>query len=156
MKIILLVAVMLISGLACWCSGGNDVDLSTPEKTLRSYYEGFKKSDFEYQKQTLLSSIEPIGKERYDVVSPILETYEIVKMREAKDRKDDTFHLPEDDIQAIVKEIDKNKQETVNSFILRKFDGKWLIVGFDTVEDSPGSKIIEEKDKKMLEQKGKK
>jgi hypothetical protein len=147
---------MLISSLPCWCSGDNHVDLSTPEKTLRSYYEGFKRSDFEYQKKTLLSSIQPIGKEIYDVVSPILETYEIVKMGEAKNRKDDTFRFLEGDMEAIVKEIYKNKQESEIYYILRKFDGKWLIIEFDLVSDPPGSRIIEEKATKMLEHKGKK
>jgi hypothetical protein len=159
MRRVLFISIVLISSLACWCSSGNGVNLSTPEKTLRSYYEGFKRSDFEYQKKTLLSSIEVIGKERFHAVSPVLQTYEIVKMREAKDRKDDTFHLPEDDIQAIVKEIHKNGKESINSFVLRKVEGKWLIVGFDTVNEAefpPDIKVIEDETKKMFEQKGKK
>ena len=156
MKRILLVSAVLILSLSCWHSKDYDVDLSTLEKTLRSYYEGFKRSDFEYQKKTVVSWTEPIARETFNVVSPILKSYEIVEWREAKDRKNDTFQLPEDDIQAIVKEIDKNNQESENSFILRKFNGKWLIIGFDVVEDPPGSKVIDEQAKKIPERKGKK
>lgn len=156
MKIILSVVVILLSGLACGCIGDNDVDLSTPEKTVRSYYEGFKRSDFEYQKKTLLDPSDPSAKSRFDAVIQILQGYEIVKIRDAKDRKDDTFQLPEDDIQVIVKEIRKNSKESMYSFVLRKIEGKWLIEGFDAVEDPPSSKIIEEKYQKTLEQTRKK
>jgi len=66
MKRILFVSTVLISGLSCWRSENYSADLSTPEKTLKSYYEVFKTSGFEYQKKTVLSSIESIGKERFD------------------------------------------------------------------------------------------
>jgi hypothetical protein len=144
MRIILSVVVMLLSGLAFSCLGDNDVNLSTPEKTIRSYYEGFKRSDFEYQKKTLLDPAEPSAKSGFDAVIQVLQGYEIVKIREAKDRKDDTIQLPEDDVQVIVKEIYKNGKESINSIILRKRGGKWLIEGFDTVQDPPGMKVTEE------------
>jgi hypothetical protein len=99
MKTILLVSAVLILSLACWHSKDYDVDLSTPEKALKTYYEALRTSDFEYQKKTVVSWIEAIAQERFNVVSPIIQTYEKIKIREAKDRKDDTFHLPGDDIQ---------------------------------------------------------
>jgi hypothetical protein len=135
MKRILLVSIVLILSLSCWHSKNYDVNLSTPEKTLKTYYEAFKTSDFELQRRTMESSYELIGKERFDIIRPILQSYQILKIREAKDREGDTFRLPEDDIQVIVKEIDRNNQERKISVILREFDGKWLILGFDIVEE---------------------
>jgi hypothetical protein len=159
MKKILLLSIGLILSLSCWRSEDYNIDLSTPEKTLRSYYEGFKRSDFEYQKKTILSPTDPVAKERFDVVNPILQSYQILKIREAKDRKEDTFHLPEGDVDILVKEIDRDGKESINSFVLRKFDSKWLIVDWLTIEDadiSPDIKVIDEQSKRMLEQKGKK
>ena len=159
MKRILFVSIVLISSLSCWRSENYSADLSTPEKTLKSYYEAFKTSDFEYQKKTVLSSIESIGKERFDTVRPILQSYQILKIREAKDRKEDIFHLPEGDIDALVKEIDKGNKESLTSFKLRKFENKWLIIGFDTVEKAEvpsDMKVIDEQAERMFEQKGKK
>ena len=147
MKRILLVSIVLLLILSCWHSKNYDTDLSTPEKTLKTYYEAFKTSDFEHQRRAMESSIESIGKERFDIIRPILQSYQILKIREAKEREDDTFHLPEGNIQVIVKEIDRNKQESIISIILREFDRKWLIIGFDTVEDPPGSKVIDEQAK---------
>jgi len=147
MKRILLVSIVLLLSLSCWHSKSYDTDLSTPEKTLKTHYEAFKTSDFEHQRRAMESSIESIGKERFDIIRPILQSYQILKIREAKEREDDTFHLPEGNIQVIVKEIDRNKQESIISIILREFDRKWLIIGFDTVEDPPGSKVIDEQAK---------
>jgi hypothetical protein len=136
MKRLLLVSIVLILSLSCWHSKDYDVDLSTPEKALRTYYEAFRKSDFEYQKKTVVSWIEPFAQGRFNVVSPILQTYEIIEIREAKDRKDDTFHLPEGDVDALVKEIYKDKNENMVSFVLRKFNNKWLIIDALTLEKS--------------------
>jgi hypothetical protein len=155
----LFIIIVVISSLLCWCSKDKDVDLSTPEKTLKNYYEAFTKSDFEYQKKTLLTSIEAIAKKRFDVINPILQSYQILKIREAKERKEDTFHLPEGDVDALVKEIYRDNKESMNSFVLRKFDSKWLIIDFVTESEAelpPDIKVIEEKAKKMLEQKEKK
>ena len=135
-----------------------DVDLSTPERTVTSYYDGFKRSDFKYQKRTVVRWYEDIAEKRFNVVNPILRNYEIIKIRKAEDRKDDTFHLPESDIQIIVREIDMDNRESINSIILREFDGKWLILGFDTVEEAeipPDIKVIDEQAKRMLKQKEK-
>ena len=154
-----IVSIILISSFACYCSKNHAMDLSTPENTIKSYYTAFKTSDFEGQKKTLLSSIESIAKKRFDVVNPILQSYHILKIREAKDRKGDTFHLPEGDVDALVKELYRDKKESINSFVLRKFDGKWLIIDFvseNEAEFPPDIKVIEEKAKQMLEQKGKK
>ena len=159
MEKILFVIIVLISSLSCQRSENYSADLSTPEKTLKSYYEGFKTSDFEYQKKTVLSSIESIGKERFDTVRPILQSYQILKIREAKDRKEDIFHLPEGDIDALVKEVYKDNKKSVNSFVLRKFDNKWLIVDFVTANDPevPSDiKVINEQAERIFEQKGKK
>ena len=159
MKRILLVSAVLILNLSCWHSEEYDVDLSTPEKTLRAYYDDFKRSDFKHQKMTMESSIESIGKERFDIVKPILQGYEILEIREAKDRKEDTFHLPEGDVDVLVKEIDKDNKESLNSFVLRKFGNRWLIIDWVTVDDAeipPDINVIDEQAKRMLEQKGKK
>ncbi len=156
MNRLLLVSIVFILSLSCWDSKDNNVDLSTPEKTLRSYYEGFKKSDFKYQKRTMESSIESFGKETFDRVKPFLQSYEILKIREAKDRKEDTFHLPEGDVDILVREIYKDNKESLISFVLRKLDNRWLINSWDVVEDPPGSKVINEQAKRMLERKGKK
>jgi hypothetical protein len=107
----------------------------------------------------VLSSIESIGKERFDTVRPILQSYQILKIREAKDRKEDIFHLPEGDIDALVKEVYKDNKKSVNSFVLRKFDNKWLIVDFVTANDPevPSDiKVINEQAERIFEQKGKK
>jgi len=53
MKRILLVSAVLILSLSCCRSEEYDVDLSTPEKTLRAYYDAFKRSDFKHQKRTI-------------------------------------------------------------------------------------------------------
>jgi hypothetical protein len=159
MKRILLVSILLIASLSCWPSENYTADLSTPEKTLKSYYEAFKTSDFERQKRTLESSIESIGKERFNTVRPVLQGHQILRIREAKDRKNDTFHLPEGDIDALVKETYRGNKESLTSFILREFENKWLIIGFDTVNESevpPDIKIINEQAERMFEQKGKK
>jgi hypothetical protein len=139
------IIIVLISSLLCGCSKNNDVGLSTPGKTLKSYYEAFKKSDFEYQKRTLQSSIQLIGKERFDLINPILQSYQIFEIREAKDRKEDTYHLPEGDVDAMVKEIYKDKNENMVSFVLRKFNNEWLIIDILTLEKSDlleGNKAI--------------
>ena len=139
------IIVVVISSLLCWCSKNNDVGLSTPEKTLKSYYDAFKKSDFEYQKRVLPSSIQLIGKERFDSIYPILQSYQILEIREAKDRKEDTYHLPEGDVDAMVKEIYKDKNENMVSFVLRKFNNSWLIIDILTLEKSDlleGNKAI--------------
>jgi hypothetical protein len=139
------IIIVLISSLLCGCSKNNDVGLSTPEKTLKSYYEAFKKSDFEYQKRVLPSSIQLIGKERFDSINPILQSYQILEIREAKDRKEDTYHLPEGDVDAMVKEIYKDKNENMVSFVLRKFNNEWLIIDILTLEKSDlleGNKAI--------------
>jgi hypothetical protein len=138
MKRVFLVSIVLILSLSCWHSKNYDTDSSTPEKTLKTYYEAFKTSDFELQRRTMESSYESIGKERFDIIRPILQSYQILTIREAKDRAEDTFHLPEGDVQVIVKEIYKNNQESKISVILREFDGKWLILGFDIVEEPEG------------------
>jgi hypothetical protein len=136
MKRLLLVSIVLILSLSCWHSKDYDVDLSTPEKTLKTYYEAFKTSDFERQRRTIESSIESFGKERFDRVEPTLQGYEILKIREAKDRKKDTFHLPEGDVDAMVKEIYRDKNENMVSFVLRKFNNSWLIIDILTLEKS--------------------
>jgi hypothetical protein len=159
MNRILLVSTVLILSLSCCLSEEYEVDLSTPEKTLRAYYDAYKRSDFKHQKRTMESSIESIGKERFDIVKPILQGYEILKTREAKDRKQDTFHLPEGDVDALVKEIYKDNKESLNSFVLRKFGNRWLIVDWLTIEDAdilPDMNAIDEQAKKMLGQKRKK
>jgi adenine deaminase len=153
-KVIFIIAIVVISNLEFSCSKDKAIDLSTPEKTIKSYYEAFKESDFDYQKKTLERSIEAIGKETFNIIRPILQSFEILKIREAKDRKEDTFHLPEDDVQVLVKEIYKGNKESVISFVLRKFDQKWLIIGFDIAEDPPDIKLIEKQAKEMLERKG--
>jgi hypothetical protein len=159
-RVLFIVSILVISSFVCCRSKDNTIiDLSTPENTIRSYYAAFKTSDFEVQKKTLLSSIESTAKKRFDVVNPILQSYQILKVREAKDRKDDTFHLPEGDVDALVKEIYRDSNESINSFVLRKFDSKWLIIDFVTENEAeipPDIKVIEEKAKKMLEQEGKK
>jgi len=159
MKRILLVSIVLILSLSCWHSKDYDVDLSTPEKALKTYYEAFRTSDFEYQKRTVVSWNEDLAEKRFSVVSPILQTYEIINMREGKDRKEDTFHLPEGDVDALVKEIYKDNKESLNSFVLRKFGSKWLIIDWLSIEDadiSPDIEVIDEQSKRMVEQKGKK
>jgi len=150
-----IVSIILISSFACCYSKDHAVDLSTPENTIKSYYAAFKTSDFGVQKKTLLSSIESTAKKRFDVVNPILQSYQILKIREAKDRKEDTFHLPEGDVDVLVKEIYRDIKESINSFVLRKFDSKWLIIDFVTENEAefpPDIKVIEEKAKKMFEQ----
>ncbi len=159
MKRLLLVGIVFILSLSCSHSKDYDVDLSTPEKTLRTYYDLFKKSDFKHQKRTMESSIESFGKERFDIVKPILRGYEILKIREAKDRKEDTFHLPEGDVDILVKEIYKDNKERLISFVLRKLDNRWLINSWDIVDEAespPDIKVIDEQAKRMLERKGKK
>jgi hypothetical protein len=159
MKRLLLVGIVLILSLSCTHSKDYDVDLSTPEKTVATYYDGFKRSDFKYQKETVVRWYEDIAEKRFSIVNPILRNYEIIKIRKAEDRKDDEFQLPESDIQIIVKEIDRDNRESINSIILREFDGKWLILGIDTEEEAefpPDIKVIDEQAKRMLEQKGKK
>jgi hypothetical protein len=159
MKRALFVSIVLVLSLSCWHSQDHDIDLSTPEKTLRSYYEGFKRSDFWFQKRTLPSWNESLAEERFDVVNPILQSYQILEIREAKDRKEDTFHLPEGDVDALVKEIYKDNKESLNSFVLRKFANGWLIIDWLTIEDAdihPDINVIDEREKRMLERKGKK
>jgi hypothetical protein len=159
MKRILLLSAVLMLSLSCWGSEEQDVDLSTPEKTLRAYYDLFKKSDFKHQKRTMESSIESLGKERFDRVKPILQGYEILKIREAKDRKEDTFHLPEGDVDILVKEIYKDNKESLISFVLRKLDNRWLINSWDIEDDTespPDINVIDEQAKRMLERKEKK
>ncbi len=158
-RLLFIASIILISSFVCCRSKDNAIDLSTPEDTIRSYYAAFRKSNFEVQKKTLLSSIESTAKKRFDVVNPILKSYQILKIREAKDRKKDTFHLPEGDVDILVKEIYRDSKESINSFVLRKFDSKWLIIDFVTENEAefpPDIKVIEDQAKKMLEQKGKK
>jgi hypothetical protein len=154
MKRILLVSIVLILSLSCWRSEDYNVDLSTPEKTLKTYYEAFKTSDFKHQKRTIEGSIESIDKKRFDMIRPILQSYQILKIREAKDREKDTFHLPEGDVDAMVKEIYKDNNENMVSFVLRKSNNKWLIIDVLYLEKSDileDSKLIEEEMKKNSE-----
>jgi hypothetical protein len=154
MKRILLVSIVLILSLSCWRSEDYNVDLSTPEKTLKTYYEAFKTSDFKHQKRTIEGSIESIDKKGFDMIRPILQSYQILKIREAKDREKDTFHLPEGDVDAMVKEIYKDNNENMVSFVLRKSNNKWLIIDVLYLEKSDileDSKLIEEEMKKNSE-----
>ena len=70
MKRLLLVSIVLVLSLSCWHFKDYDVDLSTPENTLVSYYEGFRKSDFEYPKKTMETSIAPGARKRFDLLKP--------------------------------------------------------------------------------------
>ncbi len=156
---IIIIGIVVTLSVGCYCSVNHGPDLSTPENTIKSYYGAFEASDFDAQKKTLLTSIESIARKRFEVVNPILQSYEIVKIREAKDRKGDAFNLPEGDVDALVKEIYRDSKESVNSFVLRKFDSKWLIIDFvseNEAEFPPDIKEIEEEANKVLEQKGKK
>jgi hypothetical protein len=133
MKRTLFASVVLILSLSCSHSRDYHVNQSTPGEAIKTYYEAFRTSDFRHQKETVVSWIEDWAEERFKLVCPILQSYEIINMREAKDRKDDTFHLPEDAVDILVKENYKNGEQRLYSFILRKFDSKWLIESWDIV-----------------------
>lgn len=148
--------IISLSSLICWCSKNQTIDLSTPENTLKSYYDAFKKSNFERQKRTLLSSIELVGKERFNAVEPILRSYQILQIRVVKEKEYRFFQ--EGDVDAVVKELYQDNKESINSFILRKYDNNWLIIDFvteDKAEEPEDIKLIEKKAKEMFEQEGK-
>lgn len=155
-RVLFILSLILLSSLVCWCSKDHAIDLSTPENTLKSYYEAFEKSGFEYQKKTLQSSIESAGKERFNVIRPILLSHQILKIRVVKE-KEYSFYQ-EGDVNALVKEIYQDNKESINSFILRKFDKHWLIIDFVTenkAEVPQDIKLIEKKAKEMMKSKGK-
>ncbi len=98
MKRLLLASIVLILSLSCWHSKDYHVDLLTPEKALKTYNEAIRTSDFEYQKKTVVSWIEPIAKERFDRVKPILQGnqtgnlfIEVVNEAEFNKKKDSVY-----------------------------------------------------------------
>jgi hypothetical protein len=146
MKTFLVMVIGLASCLS-YCSAAKDdtPNLSTPENTLVSYYEGFRKSDFEYQRKTIESSIGSAARKRFDLLKPVFGSYQILRTRGAKEREHDEFRLPEGDVDAMVKEIYKDKNENMVSFVLRKFNSDWLIIDILTLEKSDiiqGNKVI--------------
>jgi hypothetical protein len=155
-RVLFILSLLLLLSLVCSCSKDLAIDLSTPENTLKSYYEAFGKSGFGYQKKTLQSSIESAGKERFNIIRPILLSHQILKIRVVKE-KEYSFYQ-EGDVNALVKEIYRDNKESINSFILRKFDKHWLIIDFVTenkAEVPEDIKHIEKKAKDMMKSKGK-
>ena len=93
------------------------------------------------------------------MVHPILQSYQILLIREDKEREKDTFHLQAGDVDALIKEIHKDCKESINSFVLRKFNNEWLIIDFVTLEKEDrleDVKLIDGKASERLDRKRKK
>lgn len=108
------------------CSKYEAIDLSTPENTLKNYYDALKNNDFEHQKRTLLDSSELIKEKSFNAYASTLRSYQIIQINEVK-KREYSFEQ-EGDVIVAVREIYKDDKESILVFNLREFDKDWLII----------------------------
>ncbi len=134
-----ILSIILLSITVC-CSKYETVDLSTPENTLKNYYDALKKNDLKHQKRTLLDSVELIKENSFNAYASRLRSYQVIQINELKKRE--YSYEKEGDVIVAVKETYKDNKESILFFNLRKFDKDWLII--DWVYENKAEEPIED------------